>query len=226
MSLNGGRVADHRRMIMRLDTRRLQTLEQVREFLAGSAGIDLQPRSRADAYAFVAKTLERFDYVLLGKADKGLPRRFLAKATGLSRAQVTRLLHQHRTTGGSATAAALRGGRSPAATPAPTPGSWPRPMRCTARCPARPRAPCARAPFICSATPASSVWPASPTATCTTCGIRRRTPGAAGRRRRRRARCGSPLGNAAARGLSDSPAGCGSTRSIKATSTASRACTT
>ena len=85
---------------MRLDTRRLQTLEQVREFLAGSAGIDLQPRSRADAYAFVAKTLERFDYALLGKPDKGLLRRFLAKATGLSRAQVTRLLHQHRTTGG------------------------------------------------------------------------------------------------------------------------------
>ena len=46
---------------MRLDTRRLQTLEQVREFLAGGAGIDLQSRSRADACAFVAKTLERFD---------------------------------------------------------------------------------------------------------------------------------------------------------------------
>ena len=30
---------------MRFDTRRLQTLEQVWEFLAGSAGIDLQPRS-------------------------------------------------------------------------------------------------------------------------------------------------------------------------------------
>ena len=130
---------------MRLDTRRLQALEQVREFLAGSAGIDLQPRSRADAYAFVAKTLERFDYALLGKPDKGLLRRFLAKATGLSRAQVTRLLHQHRTTGGVRDRRGAPGGRSPGATPAPTPGCWPRPMRCTARCPARPRAPCARA---------------------------------------------------------------------------------
>ena len=89
---------------MRLDTRRLQTLEQVREFLAGSAGLDMQPRSRADARAFLAKTLERFDYVLLGKTDKGLPRRFPARATGLSRAQVTRLLHQHRTTGGGSRA--------------------------------------------------------------------------------------------------------------------------
>ena len=84
---------------MRLDTHRLQTLDQVREFLAGSEGLDLQPQSRADACAFVAKTLQRFDYALRGKTDKGLLRRFLVKATGLSRAQVTRLLRQHRTTG-------------------------------------------------------------------------------------------------------------------------------
>ena len=84
---------------MRLDTHRLQTLDQVREFLAGSAGINLQPQRRADAYALVATILQRFDYALLRKADKGLLRRFLSKATGLSRAQVTRLLRQHRTTG-------------------------------------------------------------------------------------------------------------------------------
>ena len=44
-------------------------------------------------------TLQRFDYALCGKTDKSLLRRFLSKATGLSRAQVTRLLRQHRTTG-------------------------------------------------------------------------------------------------------------------------------
>ena len=82
-------------MIVRLDTHRLQTLDQVREFLAGSEGLDLQPQSRAGACAFVAKTLQRFGYALRGKTDKGLLRRFLVKATGLSRAQVTRLLRQH-----------------------------------------------------------------------------------------------------------------------------------
>ena len=96
MSLNGGRVEDHRRMIVRLDTHRLQTLDQVREFLDGSEQVDLQPQTRADAYAFVAKTVRRFDYALRGRADKGLLRRFLAKAAGLSRAQITRLLQQHR----------------------------------------------------------------------------------------------------------------------------------
>ena len=117
---------------MRLDTQRLQTLDQVREFVAGSGGLDLQPQSRADAYAFVAKTLQRFDYALLGKADKGLLRRFLGKVTGLSRARGCCASIGPRA--GSATAAALRGSRSPAATPAPTAGCWPRPMRCTARC--------------------------------------------------------------------------------------------
>ena len=86
-------------MIVRLDTHRLQTLDQVREFLAGSEQVDLQPQTRADSYALVAKTVRRFDYALRGKADKGLLRRFLAKVAGLSRAQITRLLQQHRTTG-------------------------------------------------------------------------------------------------------------------------------
>ena len=84
---------------MRLDTQRLQTVDQVREFLAGSRPLDLRPETRAEAYAFVAETLERFDYPRRGKADKGLLRRFLVKVAGISRAQVTRLLHQHRTTG-------------------------------------------------------------------------------------------------------------------------------
>ena len=59
-------------MIVKLDTRRLQTLDQVGEFLAGSRPLDLQPETRAEAYAFVAETLQRFDYSRQGKADKGL----------------------------------------------------------------------------------------------------------------------------------------------------------
>ena len=84
---------------MQLDTHRLQTLGQVREFLDGSQEIDLRPQTRTEAYAFVAETVQRFDYAGRSKADKGLLRRFLTKATDLSRAQVTRLLRQYRTTG-------------------------------------------------------------------------------------------------------------------------------
>ena len=71
MSLNGGRVAGHRRMVVTLDTHRLQTLEQVREFLDGSQPIDLQVQTRAEAYAFVDQTVRRFDYILQGKTKRG-----------------------------------------------------------------------------------------------------------------------------------------------------------
>ena len=68
------------------------------ERVTGKSGMR-PPQTRADSYALVAKTVRRFDYALRGKADKGLLRRFLAKVAGLSRAQITRLLQQHRTTG-------------------------------------------------------------------------------------------------------------------------------
>ena len=41
----------------------------------------------------------RFDYPTLSKPDKGIIGRYLAKMTGLSRAQMTRLVGQHRATG-------------------------------------------------------------------------------------------------------------------------------
>ena len=78
---------------------RLQTLVQVREFLAGDRTIEPRIRTRADAYRFIERTLARFDYFRLGRNDKGVLRQLIARATGLSRAQITRLLHQHRSTG-------------------------------------------------------------------------------------------------------------------------------
>ena len=86
-------------MILNLDVERLHTLDQVRAFLDGNEPVDFKPRSRAEAYAFVQRTLARFGYARLGKADKGALRRFLGKTTGLSRAQLTRLVRQHLDTG-------------------------------------------------------------------------------------------------------------------------------
>ena len=99
-------------MIVKLDTQRLQTLDQVREFLAGSRPLDLQLETRAEAYAFVAETLQRFDYSRRGKADKGLIRRFLNKVTGL----ITRAGHPP-----AAPAPDHRSHRRPPPPPAPLP---------------------------------------------------------------------------------------------------------
>ncbi len=86
-------------MILNLDTERLRTLAEVRAFLDGSDLVDFRLADRDDTYAFVRRTLVRFRYPELDKPAKGLLRRFLGKVTGLSRAQLTRLIGQYRATG-------------------------------------------------------------------------------------------------------------------------------
>ena len=86
-------------MIVTLQTRRVQTLEQVRAFLGGSEPLDIEVHQREAGYAFVADTLRQFAYTRLGRADKGLIIRYLCRITGRSRQQVTRLIAQFRATG-------------------------------------------------------------------------------------------------------------------------------
>ena len=86
-------------MILKLETERLTTLEEVRRFVVGSAAVDFAGVDRESTYEFARRTLVRFDYGSLGRADKGLLRRYLMKATGLSRAQAARLIGQHAATG-------------------------------------------------------------------------------------------------------------------------------
>lgn len=86
-------------MLVTLKTEGLQTLEQIRAFLDGSQPLGFEVPHRGAAYGFVRRQLERLGYGRLGKADKGLVRRYLGKVTGLSRAQMARLIRQHRDTG-------------------------------------------------------------------------------------------------------------------------------
>lgn len=87
-------------MIVTMQTHGLQTLGQIRSFLEGNQLLNFEPPQRKAAYEFVSQTLQRFDYARLGRADKGLIRRYLCKLSGLSRAQVTRLIAQFHKTGG------------------------------------------------------------------------------------------------------------------------------
>ena len=90
---------DHRRMILKLDIERVRTIDEVRDFMAGSEPVDFHLTDRRGAYDFVTRTLRRLSYAGLSKADKGGVRRFVAKITGLSRAQSTRLIGQYQNTG-------------------------------------------------------------------------------------------------------------------------------
>lgn len=68
------------------------SLEQIRAFLAASEPVTFAGRSREEMYRWVESTLRAQDYGRLGRGEKGWVRRYVAKMTGLSRAQVTRLI--------------------------------------------------------------------------------------------------------------------------------------
>lgn len=96
-----------------LKTQGLQSLEHIRRFLEGSEPLGFEAPTREAAYEWIAGELRRFGYARLGKADKGLVRRYLGKVTGLSRAQLTRLIQQFRASG------RIRDRRGPPARPFP-----------------------------------------------------------------------------------------------------------
>ena len=75
------------------------SLEQIRAFLESSEEILFKGRHRAEVYAWVTRTLREQGYAAQGRAGKGLLRQYLGKMTGLSRAQVTRLVGQYRNRG-------------------------------------------------------------------------------------------------------------------------------
>ena len=82
-----------------MDDTEATSLEQIRAFLAGSEDLRFAGQRQEEVYAWVEKTLVRLQYASLNKPDKGLVRRYICRMTGLSRAQVTRLIALQRRTG-------------------------------------------------------------------------------------------------------------------------------
>lgn len=77
----------------------IKTLEQVRQFLAGTVAVELAIASKEERYRWMQHTLVQFRYRTLGKADKGVVLSFLSKVSGYSRIQVKRLVKQYLKTG-------------------------------------------------------------------------------------------------------------------------------
>src|SRR6476469_1778852 len=82
-----------------MDDSEATSLEQVRAFLAGSGEVRFAGQCRAEIYAWTERTLLRHQYAGLSRREKGLLRRYVARMTGLSRAQVTRLIASYAETG-------------------------------------------------------------------------------------------------------------------------------
>ena len=82
-----------------MDDSQTTSLEQIRALVEANSAVRFAGQRREEIYAWVEKTLVRHEYAGLRKPDKGVLRLYLAPMTGLSRAQVTRLIGGYQQTG-------------------------------------------------------------------------------------------------------------------------------
>jgi transposase InsO family protein len=71
------------------------SLDRIRAFLEANKAVEFKATGQRELYEWTARTLCAQEYAGLGRSDKGLVRHYIAKMTGLSRAQVTRLISQY-----------------------------------------------------------------------------------------------------------------------------------
>jgi transposase InsO family protein len=76
------------------------SLEAMSRFVDASEEIRFESKNREQVYGWMERVLVEQEYALQGKAARGLVRRYIEKMTGLSRAQVTRLIARYTATGG------------------------------------------------------------------------------------------------------------------------------
>jgi hypothetical protein len=84
-------------MVIDMNEARLETIEQIREFLAGTADMAFTvPSEEAKLREFVATVLRRFRYFGLAKGHRGVLFAYMQRLTGYSRQHLSRLVAQYR----------------------------------------------------------------------------------------------------------------------------------
>jgi len=80
-------------MVINMNEERLGTIEQIEDFLSGSAAIEFSVAGDdGERYGHISRVLQRFDYSQRSKRERGILHRYLQHTSGYSRAQVTRLV--------------------------------------------------------------------------------------------------------------------------------------
>ena len=82
-----------------MDDSQATSLEQIGALVSANGVVRFTGQRREEVYDWVERTLVRHEYAGLRKPDKGLLRLYIAQMTGLSRAQVTRLITSYQETG-------------------------------------------------------------------------------------------------------------------------------
>jgi len=104
---------DHQGMVIDMNESKLATLEQIREFLAGTSDVAFAiPAEEPRLRAFVAKVLRRFRYFSWPKGQRGLLFEYMQRLSGYSRPHLSRLIAQYRDTHSIAPATRASRGRA------------------------------------------------------------------------------------------------------------------
>ena len=82
-----------------MDDKQLRTLEQVKQFVDSSQGIEFSGINVQEKYHWTEEVLTKFKYPRLKKAGKGVIGQYIGKVTGYSRAQVNRLVWRYQQSG-------------------------------------------------------------------------------------------------------------------------------
>lgn len=84
-------------MVIDMNEARLDTIEQVREFLAGTADVVFSTtEDQATRHRFVAAVLKRHRYFQLGKGQRGVLFAYMQRLTGYTRQHLTKLIGRFR----------------------------------------------------------------------------------------------------------------------------------
>lgn len=82
-----------------MDDKQIQTLEQIKQFVESSQGIDFNGLNLKEKYQWTEEVLKKFKYQWLKRNGKGILRRYIEKVTGYSRSQVARLVGRYQESG-------------------------------------------------------------------------------------------------------------------------------
>ena len=86
-------------MWLNMDDKQLRTLEQVKQFVDSSQGIEFNGINLKEKYRWTEEALKKFKYQRLRKTGKGVLHQYIEKVTGYSRSQVNRLIWRYRQSG-------------------------------------------------------------------------------------------------------------------------------
>jgi transposase InsO family protein len=86
-------------MVTYMNDRKIQTLDDIRAFLAGTTELELSIEGKDERYRWIEQTLRRFQYRTLSRVDRGVVLGYLTRVSGYSRQTVTRLVAQYRENG-------------------------------------------------------------------------------------------------------------------------------